>query len=855
MACCESRLFCGDVPVQATGTTIAMGVVGDACIAKVSQTFSSPTAVRDASFRFPLNDGATVTDFEVSVNGVVRKGEVKPKQRARDEYNSAVASGKSAQLMAQKAKDLFELSLGNFGANENVIISFTYAAETSYADGILSLYLPLFSKHRYGESMQPNQQDASLSDVATSGGTVSIIIDGSIAGGVASITSVNHDVNLLRQDQSDIPVKSGLAHEVASAAKDIASQSNFRLSLVLGTKDPSKQDFVLKIKPLRPFAARAICETDPATGNQAVMLSLMPELPAAGSDDPLTTEIIFVCDVSGSMSGEPLKQAIEALQIFIDSLPVGTAFNVAWFSDNYKFWSLTNGSRVITIGDEAELRANAKAFVGAFTTKGGTQLLNPVKAIASEKPLAGRRRNVVVLTDGATDDEARVMSAITGSAGNTRWFSIGLGEGASRDLCEGIARNGNGTAGYSANETVLAQVVMDLLAQCMQPSVRFSVDWAAGTTPLTAPMSVDDKPTASSSSSSTLASGLFAAVADAVTTTSSAVTRAIRRDPAPEHVTPVPDGMYASPSKQKILFTKLRQTAFYLLDKSKGLWSGKHVTVHVILPNGQDHTFDVPVETIAGNAINALAAHAVISDLEAHGSLPSVIENIAMSRHIISSQTSMLVVNPIATAPAQAAHIHSWKQRETYVSYGMGRARCAGGNPVGSRGGGGFLQTLSFNSYGGTKGGATLESCGFTAMGGEECSFRNSGNECCPYEDDDAESSKKKKKKSKSSAAAPAAAAAPPKPSVASIISAIRGGLWSFAAVAAYLPAEARVWSPAQKSSDLWVTIAILKLLQSDYADQSTVWRAVAQSARQAICAKFSKDEIAAAMNGLQFSL
>jgi Vault protein inter-alpha-trypsin domain/von Willebrand factor type A domain len=821
MAYCESRMFwCflgqerqeEEVPVRATSTIVALGMVADAYVAKVSQTYTSPTAVHNASFRFPLNDGAAVTEFKMSVNGVVHNGEVKPKQQARNEYNSAVSAGKSAQLMSQKAKDLFEISLGNFGANETIVITFTYVTETSFANGILSLHLPLFSKHRYGETMLANQQDASFSDVTSSGGTVSIIVNGSLATGLQSITSINHDVNVIRQGQSDVLAKSGLAY-------DLSGQQNFCVSLVLGPQQPSKQDFVLKIKPVSPFAARAVLETDPATGNQAVMLSIMPELPEAGSDDPLTSEILFVCDVSGSMSGGALNHAKEALHVFINSLPVGTAFNIAWFSNKFEFWSKTNGSRVLTEADEAELRADAKAFVDGFQATGGTHMLSPVKAIAAEKPLPGRRRNVIVLTDGELIDEASVMSAIAGSAGNTRWFAIGLGAGASRSLCNGIARNGNGTADFLANATVLNEVVMGLLTQSMQPSVRFSVDWGTGFSSSTAPMSVDVPKT----TALTVASDLFSAVADAMT---SAVSRGI-----PDHLLAVPDGLFVSPKTQKILFTKLRETAFCVIDKSKGTWDATSVTVHVVLPNGNDLTFEVPIENIQGSAINALAAHAVISDLEAHDGDQKIIQTIALSRHVISSQTSMLVVNPDAAVSPKAANIRSW-QEPPNVNEGcrfmMPKSRSKGPSIVRCKG----AAELSLGS------GRVLES----AVLEDRCDsdYGNPSDQLQSF-------SQPKKPKN--------VAAAPPKAKVSDIISANKSGLWSFADAVKYLPAEARVWSTEQKSSDLWVTIAILKLLQQDYVDDEVVWYTIAWTARETIGKNFAIHDIMKAETGLQFSL
>ena len=51
---------------------------------------------------------------------------------------------------------------------------------------------------------------------------------------------------------------------------------------------------------------------------------------------PNVYDYIFFIDRSGSMSGEPIKLAVQALKLFLHSLPIGSKFNVISFGSNYE---------------------------------------------------------------------------------------------------------------------------------------------------------------------------------------------------------------------------------------------------------------------------------------------------------------------------------------------------------------------------------------------------------------------------------------------------------------------------------------------------------------------------------------
>jgi hypothetical protein len=71
-------------------------------------------------------------------------------------------------------------------------------------------------------------------------------------------------------------------------------------------------------------------EVDEKGTSKTVMVSLFPQLELADDED-IYTEMIFIVDRSGSMSGSRMNQVKDTLQIFLRSLGEGTMFNIIGF--------------------------------------------------------------------------------------------------------------------------------------------------------------------------------------------------------------------------------------------------------------------------------------------------------------------------------------------------------------------------------------------------------------------------------------------------------------------------------------------------------------------------------------------
>ena len=122
------------------------------------------------------------------------------------------------------------------------------------------------------------------------------------------------------------------------------------------------------------------------------------------SVNPLPKNVIFVIDISGSMSGQKIEQTRQAMCTILSQLRASDSFNIVLFSDGTEQWR--NYSSLAT---RKNIKAG-KAFVDERVKAGGMTNINGALLLALElltntanqknSPIAGNFPMVLFLTDG-----------------------------------------------------------------------------------------------------------------------------------------------------------------------------------------------------------------------------------------------------------------------------------------------------------------------------------------------------------------------------------------------------------------------------------------------------------------------
>ncbi|CAH0017883.1 unnamed protein product [Clonostachys rhizophaga] len=420
----------------------------------LTQTFINPSQdvpIEEVKYIFPLFDGVSVTVVSCIVGGRTITGVVKERQKAKKVYEEAKALGKTAGLFEQslEAADVFFTSVGNVPTGGEVTVVITYLGELKHdaeIDGV-RLTIPTRVVPRYGNSTIKG------SLVKEKGMTITVDVEMPEGSTIKSLQSPSHPISIHIGKLSTEP-------------EDSSEPSLSKASATL-TRDVSAldKDFIIEVVATKLCEPSAFLETHPTIPDQrALMVSLAPKF-RLSSEKP---EVIFICDRSGSMGGK-IQGLVNALHIFLKSLPVGVKFNIASFGSTYSF--LWPRSKTY----DQESLDEATEHINTFSADyGGTEIYPPMES-AFQRQYKDMNLEVFLLTDGDIWDQDRlfklIRTEVTETKGKTRIFSLGIGSGASSSLIEGVARVGNGFAQYIQDGEKMDKKLMRMLKGALLPHV------------------------------------------------------------------------------------------------------------------------------------------------------------------------------------------------------------------------------------------------------------------------------------------------------------------------------------------------------------------------------------------------
>jgi Ca-activated chloride channel family protein len=145
-------------------------------------------------------------------------------------------------------------------------------------------------------------------------------------------------------------------------------------------------------------------------------------------------EIVFLVDVSGSMSGLPTAKVIDAMQKFLKLCkPADTVQVITFAGQSQKLFE-----KPVPVSEENIKRA--LHFTEGLQGVGGTEMLKGIRMVLEEPPDPERVRIVIMLTDGYIGNEAEIIAEVGRRAGDRiRFWCIGIGSDPNRFLLDGLS--------------------------------------------------------------------------------------------------------------------------------------------------------------------------------------------------------------------------------------------------------------------------------------------------------------------------------------------------------------------------------------------------------------------------------
>ena len=447
-----------EVPLKAVDVQVEM--IHSLAKVSIKQTYRNVLSVPiRASYLFPLDDRATISSFVAEFsNGKKLVGISKDKNQARQEFEEAVQQGQTAVLMDQHSSDVFKTEIGNLDTNQEVAITITYLTQVQMENShSYRFFLPTMVSTRYrSSSSYHTTTDSTATETDASGGPNNVA------------SSVPYRLNLdMKISMDGIKSISSPTHEITTSINGDGRPAT--ASLVSGELDG---DFVVLIKTTNSHETNVIVEADPSTKQDlAVLVTLNPNEFLLSSPTISTipsdgvVELIFLVDVSGSMLGEKMRDTIKAMRSAMAELKETNRrilFNIIPFSSSFRLLFPTSQPL------EDRTYRQAMDFIDHLEANGGTHILEPMEEIFAATPLGDLRR-LIVLTDGLVVNTQAVIQLAKVHSGHTQVFSIGIGDGVSHALVNGLARSGGGTAEYVTLGEHVSDKVSRQLSRALSP--------------------------------------------------------------------------------------------------------------------------------------------------------------------------------------------------------------------------------------------------------------------------------------------------------------------------------------------------------------------------------------------------
>lgn len=398
------------VTAQITGPVVSVAVV---------QRFGNPVRQPvEVDYLFPLPEEAAITGFDFQVGSRHIEGDLQERQAAQSAYEDARDQGKRAGLFEQRRPNLFAIRLANIQPGETIFATVRYQQRLKFSDGGYEFIFPMGLTPKYDRPQHPEEGHGAHSPIAKAGETIGAVeiqlaVDAGLP--VRDPISPSHSLQIVRIDEQRIQV---------NLAGEHIPDRDFVLRYSLANEDVAPTGW-----------------TSGEPGQEYFLATIVPPR-LSGDSQANPREFVFVLDRSGSMTGEPIAQARNALRACLRALNPSDTFRILLF-DNALEW-MDREALPIT---QAQIE-RADAYLNSVQGRGGTEILLAIEAALSLPVDARRTRFVVFLTDGAVSAEGQALDQVRAKIGSARLFTFGIGPSVNRALLNRMARLGRGKAAF-----------------------------------------------------------------------------------------------------------------------------------------------------------------------------------------------------------------------------------------------------------------------------------------------------------------------------------------------------------------------------------------------------------------------
>jgi Ca-activated chloride channel family protein len=357
----------------------------------------------EGTYLFPLPEAAAISEFVMWVDGERVEGEVLTREKARQIYDDIVRRRRDPALLEYVGRDLFQASIFPIPPGDERRVEIEYTEVLPAEGGLIRYVYPLST-----EQFSPRP----LEDVSVS-------VDITSKEPIKAIYSPSHPVVIDR----DGPYRARVGWE----DRDVAPDKDFALYYTVSEEDLGVN--------LLSYKER---------GEDGFFMLLVAPNVEVDDAQVVAKDVIFVLDTSGSMEGEKIEQAKDALLFVLDNLNPEDRFSVVEFSTGVRGYA----DRL----QPARQARDAADWVRGIRAGGGTDIN---RAMLEALDLADRDRPTVAIfltdglpTEGVVETDLILNNVKQAARSNVRVFTFGVGDDVNTVLLDTMARELRGASAY-----------------------------------------------------------------------------------------------------------------------------------------------------------------------------------------------------------------------------------------------------------------------------------------------------------------------------------------------------------------------------------------------------------------------
>jgi len=413
---------------------VTVAIDGPHARTSVEQRFSNPYLMPvEARYVFPLPPGATIRGFTVQLDGVPQTVQNMSRAETEAYLQKTIADRQDPSLLQYLGWETYavDLTLPPLGATTMVL----EYEELLLPQGDLYRYFYTLGAERY--SLAPLRE-------------VSVKVDLQADDGVATVYSPGHQLAVERLSAGRV--------RATYHAENVLPTEHFELYYTLTGQ---------------PFGAGLLTHADPERPDEGSFLLLLSPSSSVAEADAAPKDIVFVVDRSGSMAGEKIEQARQALQFILGQLDERDRFAIVSFDDRIE----TQAEALQAVTGRAIRRA--QSYVARLRDRGNTDiegaLRQGLEMLKVSQPRLEATPVIVFLTDGlptagVTDEAAIVDSARLGNESVGASIHVfGVGYDVNTHLLDRIAAQNHGAVTYVQPGESLERALTTFYSQIAHP--------------------------------------------------------------------------------------------------------------------------------------------------------------------------------------------------------------------------------------------------------------------------------------------------------------------------------------------------------------------------------------------------